>query len=70
MTFAIFTGTFSSIYIAAPVLMYIEKRWPGEDARGARIFRHGGAEPVSPPPPPPTAPAGTSGGGSRSKAAV
>src|SRR5947208_4804565 len=26
MTFAIFTGTFSSIYIAAPILMYIEKR--------------------------------------------
>ena len=39
MTFAIFTGTFSSIYIAAPILMYIEKRWPGEDARGARVFR-------------------------------
>ncbi len=38
MTFAIFTGTFSSIYIAAPVLLYIEKRWPGEDARGARAF--------------------------------
>src|SRR4029077_13477059 len=33
MAFAIFTGTFSSIYIAAPVLMFIEKRWPGEDAR-------------------------------------
>jgi preprotein translocase subunit SecF len=39
MTFAIFTGTFSSVYIAAPLLMYIEKRWPGEDARGARTFR-------------------------------
>jgi preprotein translocase subunit SecF len=39
MTFAIFTGTFSSIYIAAPLLMWIEKRWPGEDARGARAFR-------------------------------
>ncbi|HEY6809251.1 MAG TPA: protein translocase subunit SecF [Gemmatimonadales bacterium] len=38
MTFAIFTGTFSSIYIAAPILMYIEKRWPGEDARGARAY--------------------------------
>jgi len=36
MTFAIFTGTLSSIYIAPPLLMYIEKRWPGEDARGAR----------------------------------
>ena len=39
MTFAIFTGTFSSVYIAAPLLMFIEKRWPGEDARGARAFR-------------------------------
>ena len=38
MAFAIFTGTFSSIYIAAPVLMFIEKRWPGEDARGARVL--------------------------------
>jgi len=46
MTFAIFTGTFSSIYIAAPVLMYIEKRWPGEDARGARAFRATGAAPT------------------------
>jgi preprotein translocase subunit SecF len=43
MTFAIFTGTFSSIYIAAPVLLYIEKRWPGEDARGARALRPGAA---------------------------
>jgi preprotein translocase subunit SecF len=38
MTFGIFTGTFSSIYIAAPVLLWIEKRWPGEDARGARTL--------------------------------
>jgi len=30
----VFTGTFSSIYIASPVLMAIEKRWPGELARG------------------------------------
>lgn len=38
MSFGIFTGTFSSIYIAGPVLLWIEKRWPGEDARGARVF--------------------------------
>jgi preprotein translocase subunit SecF len=36
MAFGIFTGTFSSIYIAAPVLMIIERRWPGTDARGVK----------------------------------
>ncbi|PYO96357.1 MAG: protein translocase subunit SecF [Gemmatimonadetes bacterium] len=66
MTFAIFTGTFSSIYIAAPLLMYIEKRWPGEDARGARVLRPAGTVPLNPPP------SSSPGGGSevRSKAAV
>ena len=34
MFFGVFTGTFSSIYIASPVLMAIEKRWPGPLARG------------------------------------
>jgi len=66
MTFAIFTGTFSSIYIAAPLLMYVEKRWPGQDARGARAFRPAGAVPLDTPQPP-LPPAA---GGSRSKAAV
>ena len=28
MLFGIIVGTFSSIYIAAPVLLYIERRWP------------------------------------------
>src|SRR6266550_2082825 len=67
MTFAIFTGTFSSIYIAAPLLMYIEKRWPGEDARGARALRPPGSVPLNPPP---AAPGGGGGSGVRSKAAV
>ena len=34
MFFGVFTGTFSSIYIASPVLMAIEKRWPGQLAQG------------------------------------
>jgi preprotein translocase subunit SecF len=38
MIFGVFTGTFSSIYIASPVLMLIEHRWPGADARGARAL--------------------------------
>lgn len=60
MSFGIFTGTFSSIYIAAPILLLIEKRWPGEDARGARAL---GARapavptgPTTPKPPAPTPP--------------
>jgi preprotein translocase subunit SecF len=64
MTFAIFTGTFSSIYIAAPVLMYIEKRWPGEDARGARAYV--AAPSRNPRPPEPVSTTSSS----RSKAAV
>src|SRR6266704_974919 len=56
MTFAIFTGTFSSIYIAAPILMYIEKRWPGEDARGARAFRGSGPAGAAAPAPRPAQP--------------
>src|SRR5207249_7213026 len=35
MSFGIFTGTFSSIYIAAPILLFIEKRWAGEEVRCA-----------------------------------
>ena len=52
MGFGIFTGTFSSIYIASPVLLMIEQRWPGKDARGvkARVVPadHRGATPVLP----------------------
>ena len=36
MAFGIFTGTFSSIYIASPILLYIEQRWPGREARGVK----------------------------------
>jgi len=46
MFFGVFIGTFSSIYIASPVLMAIERRWPGPTARG-----HFGA-PATPPPAP------------------
>lgn len=36
MFFGVFTGTFSSIFIAPPVLMYIERRWPGMGGRGVK----------------------------------
>ena len=36
MTFGIFTGTFSSIYIAGPILLWIEQKWPGREARGVK----------------------------------
>ncbi len=39
MLFGVFTGTFSSIYIASPVLMWIERRWPGADVRGVRTAK-------------------------------
>jgi preprotein translocase subunit SecF len=34
MLFGVVVGTFSSIYIATPVLLAIEQRWPGPAARG------------------------------------
>jgi preprotein translocase subunit SecF len=41
MFFGVFTGTLSSIFIAPPVLLYIEKRWPGQDVKGARTIAAG-----------------------------
>ncbi|MFZ9899035.1 MAG: protein translocase subunit SecF [Gemmatimonadaceae bacterium] len=32
MTFGIFTGTFSSIYVASPILLWVESRWPRQGA--------------------------------------
>jgi preprotein translocase subunit SecF len=55
MLFGIVTGTFSSIYIAGPILLYIERRWPrsrgekGPSPRGAKS---------APPRPSPRTPAG------------
>ncbi|MEZ4378482.1 MAG: protein translocase subunit SecF [Gemmatimonadales bacterium] len=41
MAFGVFTGTFSSIFIAAPVLLLIEQRWPGIDGRGVKVAGKG-----------------------------
>jgi preprotein translocase subunit SecF len=61
MSFGILVGTFASIYVSPPILLWIEQRWPGQDARGARVYT--GSAPVQSPTPPPAA-------GGRSKAAV
>ena len=39
MTFGIFVATFSSIYVASPILLYIERRFPRADltGRGAHV---------------------------------
>ncbi|HEU5171427.1 MAG TPA: protein translocase subunit SecF [Gemmatimonadales bacterium] len=46
MFFGVFTGTFSSIYIASPVLMAIEQKWPGPQARGTRPAKEKGPAPA------------------------
>jgi preprotein translocase subunit SecF len=42
MAFGVFTGTFSSIYVAGPILLYIEHKWPrkptGESKGTARAL--------------------------------
>ena len=38
MAFGIFTGTFSSIYVASPILLWIEQKYPRAiDGKGARV---------------------------------
>ncbi len=40
MSFGIFTGTFSSVFVASPILMWVEAKWPREnDARAAAAAR-------------------------------
>jgi preprotein translocase subunit SecF len=48
LAFGIVIGTFSSIYIASPILLWIEGRWPGTDARGARVLRVGAGTGTAP----------------------
>ena len=47
MSFGIFTGTFSSIYVASPLLLWIERKWPraveGGVAATGRARARGGA---------------------------
>jgi preprotein translocase subunit SecF len=47
MTFGVITGTFSSIFIASPILLAIERKWPGEDVRGAKTISQASATVVT-----------------------
>ena len=52
MAFGVFVATFSSIYVAGPVLMFIESRYPREAGEAqSRAMRAGGTEPTPPTPP-------------------
>ena len=48
MTFGIIAGTFSSIFIASPILYLVEQKWPGEDVRGAWSITDGATVVQSP----------------------
>jgi preprotein translocase subunit SecF len=41
LTFGILIGTFSSIYVAAPVLLWIERKWPRELGDSSGLVGHG-----------------------------
>jgi len=55
MLFGVAVGTFSSLFIAAPALLAIERKWPGQDVRGVRA--PGTTPPKKPAPRPAVAPA-------------
>jgi len=50
MFFGVFTGTFSSVFIAAPVLLIIERKWPSMEGRGTRVAGRSGAQRGKPQP--------------------
>jgi preprotein translocase subunit SecF len=55
MSFGIVVGTLSSQFIAPHILLWIERRWPGEDARGVRALAGPRDTSVVPPTPAPSA---------------
>jgi hypothetical protein len=55
MMFGIVTGTFSSIYIAGPVLLWIERRWPRARNDKNLASRAAAKDPVRPEPRTPVA---------------
>ena len=48
MLFGVVTGTFSSVYIAGPTLLWIEQRWPRKRGESHRSVRGGQADAAPP----------------------
>jgi preprotein translocase subunit SecF len=44
MAFGIFTGTFSSVYVAGALLLWIEAKWPRQTTGGAKGTSRAAAE--------------------------
>ena len=47
MLFGVVVGTYSSIFVASPVLLWIERRWPGADVRGTKPVKPSGTAPAT-----------------------
>jgi preprotein translocase subunit SecF len=66
LTFGIIIGTYSSIYVASPILLWIERKWPRQlgDAGniGARVPREARAPVPATPAGPPKSPSGKGAG--------
>jgi preprotein translocase subunit SecF len=58
MSFGIIVGTLSSMYIASHILLRIDLRWPGKDARGVRALASPAGPVVAAAVPSPAAPRG------------
>ena len=48
MTFGVFVATFSSIYVAGPLLLWIEQKWPRKTLAGVTQKAQGSARPQQP----------------------
>jgi len=47
MAFGLVVGTFSSIFIAAPILLWIERKWPGEEVHGTKTLEAPRVQPAT-----------------------
>jgi preprotein translocase subunit SecF len=58
ISFGIFTGTFSSVYVAGPILLWIESRWPRNLEDRERVHQTTAVPPPKSKPPKPSKPSG------------